>query len=85
MSDDITRGDYVAIMPDSTAPASEVLEIAHVLFAGNVYVQLIDGRMYATLGGHSLNGKRKTYIMPATDEHWAALRARSTALASAPP
>lgn len=85
MSEDITRGDYVAILPDPTAPAHRVLEIAHVLFAGNFYVQLIDGRMFATIGGQSLNGKRKTYIVPATDEHWAALRARPNALATAPP
>jgi hypothetical protein len=77
MNDDITRGDYVAILPDPTAPAHKVLEIAHVLFAGNVYVQLIDGRMFATIGGQSFNGKNKTYIVPATQEHWSALRART--------
>ena len=42
MSAVLNRGDYVAIMPALTAPASEVLEIASILLAGSVYVQLLD-------------------------------------------
>jgi hypothetical protein len=69
----IERGSHVAIMPSATSPAVEVLEIAAVMMAGNVYVQLMDGRMFATIGGKSLSGRKLLYIVPATDEHRAAL------------
>jgi hypothetical protein len=68
-------GDFVAIMPYESAPASDVLEIMPVSNAGNVYIQLVDGRYYSTLGGKSLLAKQITYIMPVTDEHRAALEA----------
>jgi len=72
----IERGSYVAIMPRDTSPAADVLEIATVLFAGPIYIQLFDGRMYSTIGGKSLIAPKTTYIVPATDEHRAALRAQ---------
>lgn len=76
MSAVLNRGSYMAIMPELTAPASEVLEIAPIMFAGSVYIQLLDGRMFATIGGQSLlsGNARKTYAVPATKEHWAALQ-----------
>jgi hypothetical protein len=74
----IERNSYVAIMPRDNSPAADVLEIASVLFAGPVYVQLLDGRMYCSIGGKSLVARQTTYIVPATDEHRAALRAKTS-------
>lgn len=73
----IERGSYIAIMPSELSPAADVLEIASVMLAGRVYIQLFDGRMFATIGGKSLNAKQVSYIVPATDEHRAALRAKN--------
>jgi hypothetical protein len=70
----IERGKYVAILPSQSSPVADVLEIASVMLAGGLYVQLMDGRMYATRGGASLGTNKLTYIVPATDAHWAALR-----------
>ncbi len=75
----IERGSNVAILPAASSPPADVLEIAAVVFAGSVYVQLIDGRMFATIGGQSLCRLPATYIVPATDEHSAALRAKTPA------
>jgi hypothetical protein len=72
----IERNSYVAIMPRENSPAADVLEIASVLFAGPVYIQLFDGRMYCSMGGKSLVARQTTYIVPATDEHRTALRAK---------
>jgi len=47
------------------------------MLAGGLYVQLMDGRMYATRGGESLGTNKLTYIVPATDAHWAALRIKN--------
>jgi hypothetical protein len=77
----IERNSYVAIMPRDNSPATEVLEIASVLFAGPVYVQLFDGRMYCSMGGKSLVARQTTYIVPATDEHRAALREKGSPIA----
>ncbi|HZZ29550.1 MAG TPA: hypothetical protein VFE46_16255 [Pirellulales bacterium] len=77
----LERNSHVAIMPNENSPAAEVLEIASVLFVGPVYVQLFDGRMYASLGGKSLAQRKLSYIVPATEEHWAALKAKRNQLA----
>jgi hypothetical protein len=66
-------GNIVAVMPRESSPATDVLELAPVLFAGNIYVQLVDGRNYTTLGGKSVLEKQVTYIVPATDKHRTAL------------
>jgi len=76
------RGDRVAILPSESAPASDVLEIASIFFAGAIYVQLRDGRMYSTIGGKSLAARKTTCIVPATAEHLLALRKRQTASAT---
>ncbi len=52
----------------------EVLEIATVQRAGPVFIQLTDGRMFATLGGMGLNCTG--CLVEATDEHRAALKNR---------
>jgi hypothetical protein len=69
-------GDHVAIMPADNAPPSDVLEIQPIAHAGAVYVQLVDGRNFASLGGRSLGVKEITYIVPANDEHHAALKGK---------
>jgi hypothetical protein len=74
----LKRGDRVAILPSESDPASDVLEVASLFFAGLVYVQLLDGRMYSTIGGKSLAARKTTYIVPATAEHLIALRKRAT-------
>ena len=72
----LERGDLVAIMPRENASPREVLEIGSILLIGNVYIQLLDGRMYATFGGKSIGVRKVTYIVAATDEHRAALEAK---------
>lgn len=64
----------VAILPHHAAAPSEVLEIATVQHAGDVFVQLADGRMFATIGGAGLN--TSGHIVVATDEHRQALAAK---------
>jgi hypothetical protein len=71
-------GNIVAVMPGESSPSADVLELAPVLFAGNIYVQLVDGRNYRTFGGKSVLEKQVTYIVPATDEHRAALESKLT-------
>ncbi|HEY2826095.1 MAG TPA: hypothetical protein VGJ04_00725 [Pirellulales bacterium] len=69
-------GDQVAVLPGASSPAEDVLEIAPVSYVGPVYIQLVDGRNHATLGGKSLLEKVVTYIMPVTDEHRAAMEVK---------
>ena len=74
----IARGSEVAILPTEHSGPSEVLEIATVKCVSSVFVQLADGRMYTTIGGRCIGGKYigskpNGYIVPATDEHRAAL------------
>jgi hypothetical protein len=73
------RGERVAILPDANSRPSEVLEIGTVLFAGPVYVQLMDGRMYDTETGRSLSSRKVSYIVAATPDHAFALRTQSQA------
>jgi hypothetical protein len=71
----ITPGMEVAVMPHRRSPPADVWEIATVLCAGPVYIQLTDSRLFATVGGVGLNSGG--YIVPATDEHRAALLAKA--------
>jgi hypothetical protein len=70
----LDSGDPVAILPAKDSPARDVLEVARIKRIGEVYLELEDGRIFATLGGKSLVAKRLTYAVPATDEHRSALR-----------
>ena len=67
----LAPGHEVAVMPHCTAPPAEVLEIVPVQHAGPVYIQLIDGRTFATIGGIGLD--TAGCIVPVTDEHRTAL------------
>ena len=44
-------GDEVAILPDRKSAVSEALEICEIGFAGIGYIQLVDGRIYASTDG----------------------------------
>jgi len=67
--------DEVAILPSTTALPSEVSEIATVTHAGPVFVQVADGRMFATLGGMGLNNHQ--CIVAVRHEHRVALERRN--------
>jgi hypothetical protein len=67
----IRADDEVAVLPSATAVPSEVLEIATVTHAGPVFIQIEDGRMFATLGGMGLNNH--CYIVAVRQEHRRAL------------
>jgi hypothetical protein len=71
----IKSGMEVAIVPRRTSPPADAWEIATVLRVGQVYIQLTDSRMFATIGRVGLN--TGGYIVPATDEHRAALLAKA--------
>ena len=73
---DFNLGDQVAILPHPDSPPSETIEIATIHTAGQVFVQLTDGRTYASIGGKSLNATITTYIVPATNLHRAAWQAK---------
>ena len=62
-------------MPRRTSLPADVWEIATVLRVGQVYIQLTDSHMFATIGSVDLN--TRGYIVPATDEHCAALLAKA--------
>ena len=55
---------------------SNALGIAAVVYVGPNLVELADGRIYFASNGQSLRGEQEGYIVPATDEHWAVLRAK---------
>jgi hypothetical protein len=70
-------GEKVAIMPLGFATAADFLEIGAIAFVGGIYLQLLDGRMYATQDGRSLGTRKQTVVVPVTAEHWAAWRQRT--------
>ena len=70
------EGEDVAILPRSDSPASEVLDIQTISTAGLVYFILADGQMFKRIGGELLDGC--TFIVPATEQHRAALGARES-------
>ena len=70
----LKAGDEVTILPGAGAQPSEVLEIGRLHHAGPVFLQLADGRMFATIDGAGLNCGG--CAAPATDEHRAALKAK---------
>ena len=47
------------------------------MYAGSVFLQLTDGRMFATIGGKYLGTKANGYVVLATDEHRAAIKSKS--------
>jgi hypothetical protein len=73
----IERGSEIAIMPREKSPPQDVLEIATVLIAGTVFVQVMDGRQFCTIGCKSLGSDKVSYFVPATDEHRSALRTKA--------
>jgi hypothetical protein len=64
----------VAILPRADSHPHEVLEIAILQYAGSVFVRLVDGRMFATIGGKCLSDASGHYAVPANDAHRAALK-----------
>jgi hypothetical protein len=70
-------GDEVAVLPNPSASANDVIEIVRVRYVGEVYIELPDGRMFATIGGNGLNADGA--IVPANPEHRAALAKRRAA------
>ena len=74
------NGDYfvangaVAILPRLDATPLEVLEIAVVDYVGSVLIRLVDGRMFATIGGKCLTCTDTQYAVPVKDAHREALQ-----------
>jgi hypothetical protein len=73
----LTIGDEVAIMPRPDSAPAETIEIATITFATTIHIQLADGRMFGRIGGKCLGSE--CYIVPATDEHRAAVQRRKRA------
>jgi hypothetical protein len=71
-------GEVVAVLPHGTSPTGDPLEIAAITRAGSVFVELSDGRRYATRGGTGFN--TNGYIIAATDEHRATFNGRRQVL-----
>ncbi|HTQ40667.1 MAG TPA: hypothetical protein VMJ32_16715 [Pirellulales bacterium] len=62
-----------AILPRPDAPPQEALEIAIIQYVGSVFIYLVDGRMFASIGGKCLSDASGHHAVPATDAHRAAL------------
>ena len=62
-------GDEVAVLLPGTRP--KVFDIRQVESIGPAVIELDDGKLYYTLDGKGMDNWR--YIVPATDEHRAAL------------
>jgi len=71
---DVSYGDEVAILPYINCPPAEVLGIQVVEDIGSAFIELSDGQKFTQLGGVSRDGN--ACIVPATDEHRAALKAK---------
>jgi hypothetical protein len=69
-------GDEVAVMPAIYSPPHQVIEIAKVTYAGEIFVRLSDGRLFATIGGRGLDNKWQLAMV--TDAHRLALQHRAT-------
>jgi hypothetical protein len=65
----LARGDAIAVLPFYGASPELATEIANVRVVNNVFVQLDDGRIYASIDGRGLTYTSQGYIVPATDEH----------------
>jgi hypothetical protein len=65
----LVRGDAVAVLPFHGASPELATELANVRVVNNVFVQLEDGRIYASIDGRGLTFTSQGYIVPATDEH----------------
>jgi hypothetical protein len=68
------EGDEVAILPRYNSRANEVLDIQKVSEAGSMLIHLANGQIFSRIGGASLDGL--TFIVPATEQHRAALKAK---------
>ena len=72
----LTRGDAVAILPFSGASPELATEIANVRVVNSVFVQLEDGRIYASIDGRGLTYTSQGCVVPATGQHREAVIAR---------
>ncbi len=68
-------GDEVAILPFKSAAPDQTIALGIVRRIGEVFIELDDGRMYATIGLHGLNTKGT--IESVTDAHRAAIQERA--------
>jgi hypothetical protein len=71
--------EYVAIMPGAHSEIGSVLEIAKVEGVDNGFVYLAGPRAYERWGGTGLTSSSLGVIVPATDQHRAALADRRMA------
>ena len=72
----LKRDDEVAILPHKCSPPSEVLEIAIVAYVGPTVIELADGRLYFADDGKSIRDPHGDCILPATEQHRNAWRAK---------
>jgi len=72
----LAAGDEVAIMPVGSSAASDVIELAIVQHVNSLIIQLTDNRIYSLEDGKGLTPSSGGFILPATDEHRAALLTR---------
>jgi hypothetical protein len=71
---DVSYGEEVAILPYTNCPLAELLGIQVVEDIGSGFIELSNGQKFTQLGGISLDGN--ACIVPATEEHRAALKAK---------
>jgi hypothetical protein len=71
----------VAILPDRKAAAVETMEICEIRFIGIGYIQLVDGRMYASTDGRCLGSSHGGFAVEVHDGHRSAVNLRLRNLA----
>ena len=75
-SDRFVVGGEAAILPSARALPQDVVEIGVVQYVGAVFIRLVDGRMFATIGGRCLSDATGYHVVPVDDAHRDALKGR---------
>jgi hypothetical protein len=71
----LRRGDEVALLPTLSGPSDKVQDLSTIAHVGPALVELETGGLYFLTDGAGLNVEG--CIVPATEEHRAALRRRA--------
>ena len=72
----LKSGDEVAVLPEANALPREVLDIAVIIYTGPSLIELVDGRLFNVNNGQSIHKLTDDCIVPATEDHRSALRAK---------
>jgi hypothetical protein len=69
--------EEVAVMPSGASSPMDVLQIARVAAVSRTFIRTNEQRIYAVHDGRDFSRQSGRYIVPATEEHRAAIRRKS--------